>query len=124
MTSRVLAIFGMLAAALVTLGCAPDCNAICEEGNACPGAVKVECAKSCSTAESLNPKGLCEDQFTDYLDCLDNRDDLCKTGATVCAKRLGDYRDCVAGYCLSMMKDTNGDGIAEQTDKDCQTLGL
>jgi len=125
MKANILAKFGTLALVFIAIGCGPDCVSLCEEGNGCPGAVKVNCADACAAQEAVNPKGYCEDQFDDLLQCLDNREDICETGAAVCAKRLENYRDCVGGYCLSTQGDKGVNPMPDdQTDADCRTLGM
>lgn len=125
MTSRILAMFGTLALAVLTVGCGPDCVTICEEGNGCPGAIKQDCAKQCAAQEAVNPEGFCEDQFEDLLQCLDKRDDVCDTGATVCAKRIANYQDCVAGYCQSQQADRGVNPAPDdQKNGDCRALGM
>lgn len=125
MTSRILAKFGTLAVVLMAIGCGPDCVSLCEEGNSCPGALKVNCDTQCTAQEAVNPKGYCEDQFDDLLECLDHREDVCETGAAVCAKRIANYQDCVAGYCYSKQADFGANPQGDdQADADCRALGL
>ena len=125
MIGRILAKFGTLTLSLWVLGCSPDCTSICEEANGCPGAAKQNCADQCAAQEAVNPKGYCEDQFDDLLQCLDNREDICATGAKVCEKRYAQYNDCVLGYCFSQQVDRGANPAGDdQKDADCRTLGL
>jgi hypothetical protein len=124
MTAKTLKMVWILAVATFVVGCGHDCVALCEEGNSCPGAIKVDCANSCQTWESLNEPASCEDQYDDYLTCIENQDDMCKEGEQ-CNSKIADYADCLAGYCINLQTDRGiNPANDDQTDADCKAIGL
>jgi hypothetical protein len=90
--------------ALFAVGCGPDCVAACEDQNACPGAVKSDCAQVCDKAKTLNDLADCEDQYDDLLVCIQDQEDVCKTGVQ-CESKAEQYQDCVLGYCINHAQD-------------------
>jgi len=125
MTARNLKMVWIFAAATFAAGCGHDCVALCEETNGCEGVtMKVDCAANCENWEALNEPASCEDQFDDYLTCIENQDDMCKEGEQ-CESKINDYNDCLRGYCINLQADKGINPLPDdQTDTNCQALGM
>jgi hypothetical protein len=96
MNLRKFTIVPMFAMALFAVGCGPDCEGMCEERNECDGAMKQDCEKVCEDGEKEAEKAGCEDQYDDYLSCLDDQDDLCKMTESTCSKEFDALGKCAA----------------------------
>lgn len=105
MNIKTLTLIWTLAVAAFAAGCSPDCVALCEDRKGCANADKAtNCQDSCDFAEKVNDKAACNEQYMDLLDCYDRQEDVCRTGAQ-CDKKLAEYSDCVAGYCINHAQD-------------------
>jgi hypothetical protein len=124
MTARNLTMVWIFAAATFAAGCGHDCVALCEEGNACEGAAKIDCAANCENYESLAEPASCEDQLDDLLTCQENQDDVCKEGEQCRSKAL-DLDDCLRGYCINLQADKGINPVGDdQTDPACKALAM
>lgn len=104
MTVRFLTIAFTLSMAVLAAGCGPDCVAACEDQNACPNAMKTDCAQQCDKAKTLNDLADCEDQYDDLLICIEDQEDICVSHAQ-CDTKAAQYADCVAGWCVNHPAD-------------------
>jgi hypothetical protein len=104
MTVKLLTMALTLSLAALAVGCSPDCVAVCEETAGCTDGPKPDCAENCEKAEKIDELANCEDQHADFLRCVEDQEDVCKTGAQ-CEQRAKDYLDCVAGYCINHAAD-------------------
>ena len=87
-----------LLSATLPVGCrAADCEKVCEQNNACPGATKSDCKKQCDDADQLARAASCTDKFDTLAKCSEKRPDPCAPGA--CAAELKIYQDCIYRYC-------------------------
>ena len=94
MNLRKFTIVPMLALALFAVGCGPDCESICEDGNECEGPDQ-NCEKFCEDTEKrVEDKG-CEDQYDEVVSCMGDIDDLCKAPETACASENAALNKCL-----------------------------
>ena len=97
MTLRKLTMVPMLAMALFAVGCGDDCVSLCEDGNECEGAEKIDdCDKFCEDNQKKAEDAGCEDQYDDYISCLADQDDICKIDLDTCSKELEALGKCAA----------------------------
>ena len=93
--------FFLFAAALglATVGCARDCEDICEDTKDCVGADKsIDCAASCDDARELNEAAGCEDQYDSYLNCTSEAEDVCTVGDS-CESEANKWNACLVDFC-------------------------
>lgn len=107
MTWKNLILVPFLALVPAIVGCGADCEDVCEKANECPGDDDDDCGKVCSEAETLSENAGCEDQFDDYISCIDDEDDVCVEPGTTdlskipCASEATAYGTCVGKYCAT-----------------------
>lgn len=89
----------MAASGMMLTGCGgASCEGVCEDAKACPNGNKdLDCAKSCSDAESLNAAAGCSSQYDDLVSCQGDSDDVCATGN--CNAEAAAYVACTLDFC-------------------------
>ncbi|HEX6275036.1 MAG TPA: hypothetical protein VFZ53_18465 [Polyangiaceae bacterium] len=97
MNLKKLTIVPMLAMALFAVGCGADCESLCEDGQECKDAEKVDCAEECEKIEKAVEKAGCEDQYDDVLSCSSDQDDICKPDEDACESEAEAFAKCMAG---------------------------
>jgi hypothetical protein len=99
-----------LALTPVLVGCGADCEDVCEKARECPGADDDDdCGKICEDAESLSEAAGCEDEFDDYISCIDDEDDICADSGDLsdvpCRSEGLAHLACVEKYCDAHASD-------------------
>lgn len=88
----------VLALVPAIVGCGPDCESLCEDGNECDGKKDVaNCEDYCEDLEELVEKADCEDSYDEVLDCADDSDDICDENQ--CNSEILAYTGCMSSYC-------------------------
>jgi hypothetical protein len=113
MVSRSLASALLMLAALYASGCQPDCRLVCEriEEADCEGYADVlDCEKSCKHDEDLVTNAECQEEYDEYLLCIDDLEDICDfvpdcdVGETCsdpkCDNEIENLAECVQDYCI------------------------
>lgn len=95
-------------AAPMMVGCGTSCEDLCDEGKDedCDDFNFGECVDTCTNAEELNEKAKCEDDFDDYVSCINDEDDICDAGPG-CVDEFEDYIDCISDYCVEHPDNDN-----------------
>jgi hypothetical protein len=98
MVARLAWLLCALFSSALTVGCrTADCEKVCEQNNACPGATKGDCKAQCGAQAELARAASCTDKFDELTTCSEKRKDPCAPGA--CATELKVYQDCIYRYC-------------------------
>ena len=83
-----------MAIALACVSCGPTVEDICEDLQTCPDLVGADCVDDGELLEEEASDADCDDEFSDYLDCLDQSGCDWRDG---CADSRDRITDCVGG---------------------------
>jgi hypothetical protein len=126
MTLRTLVSTFLLASAFVAVGCGPDCRLLCEkrEDADCFGDNDaVDCEYECKHNEDLVRNAECDDEWTNYMLCLDDLEDICDVVPEPCTSgerckdpkcdnEVKDLADCFGDYCRKHPKNNECEALA------------
>jgi len=92
------------------VGCKPSCESLCDKAQDedCKDFDHDDCIHGCVTVEDMQEDtDKCDDEWDDYLSCVNDQDDICKTREIdedtnkykKCNSEIEDFSKCITEYC-------------------------